>query len=135
MSIQNPPLATKDDEQTSMVKTQPRWRTALDPWWKATLAILPVFITTRLLFVLLTYFGVVLFTVQNYSPQVLPPNTLLFSWYRWDVARFATIATDGYKKFDNTAFFPLFPLLEHSVSVILHTSILLSGMLISNAAF
>lgn len=140
MRIQNPPSTTKDvaDEQaavTNPAETQPAWRVALDPWWNATLAVLPIFIGTRLLFVLLTYFGVVLFTVANYSPQELSTHTLLFSWYRWDVARFATIAIEGYKQFDNTAFFPLFPLLEHIVSVVLHKSVLVSGMLISNLAF
>ena len=138
MRIQNLPPATKDDEQTlitSSARREPAWRTILDPWWKATLAILPIFLCTRILFVLLTYFGVVLFTVPNYSPQELSTHTLLFSWYRWDVMRFATIAAEGYKRFDNTAFFPLFPLLEHIVSVVIHKGILVSGMLISNLAF
>ena len=99
------------------------------------LEVLPVFIGTRLLFVLLTYFGVILFTLRNYSPKELSTHILLFSWYRWDVDRFATIAIEGYKQFDNTAFFPLFPLLEYIVSVVLHKSILVSGMLISNLAF
>src|SRR5262249_50083969 len=135
----NPPSLSndQDNEQPSAghPEAQPGWLAALDPWWKAMLTILPIFIITRLLFVLLTFFGVVLFTVQNYSPQILSSHTLLFSWYRWDVVRFATIAMEGYKKFDNSAFFPLFPLLEHIVSVILHKSILVSGMLISNLAF
>jgi len=140
MQVENLSSTTKDidHEQTSAThptEMQPQWRSMLEPWWNATLAVLPIFIGTRLLFVLLTYFGVVLFTVANYSPQELSMHTLLFSWYRWDVARFATIAIEGYKQFDNTAFFPLFPLLEHIVSVVLHKSVLVSGMLISNLAF
>ena len=140
MQIENFSSTTKniDDKQTSTThptEKQPKWRSMLDPWWKAMLEVLPVFIATRLLFVLLTYFGVILFTVRNYSPQELSTPILLFSWYHWDVDRFATIAIEGYKQFDNTAFFPLFPLLEHIVSVVLHKSTLVSGMLISNLAF
>src|SRR5271167_624070 len=74
MQVENLSSTTKDidDEQTSAThptEMQPRWRSMLEPWWNATLAVLPIFIGTRLLFVLLTYFGVVLFTVANYSPQ------------------------------------------------------------------
>jgi Gpi18-like mannosyltransferase len=140
MQVDNPPSITKDEnnEQTSAantIETQSGWRAALDPWWKATLAILPIFIATRFLFVLLTYFGVVLFTVQNYSPQILSSHTILFSWYRWDAARFGTIAMEGYKNYYNSAFFPFFPLLEYVVGIILHKGVLVSGMLISNLAF
>lgn len=101
------------------------------------LAILPVFLLTRLVFVLLTYFGSVLFTVSNYSSQALPLNTVLRDWYRWDVIRFQQIATQGYATFDNTAFFPLFPWLERELAALLHiqTNVFLAGMLISNMAF
>src|SRR5215472_13764852 len=140
MQVDNPPSITNDDNNeqksaTKTIETQSGWRAVIDPWWKATQAILPIFIATRLLFVLLTYFGVVLFTVQNYSPQILSSHTILFSWYRWDAARFGTIAIEGYKNYYNSAFFPFFPLLEYVVSTILHKGILVSGMLISNLAF
>src|SRR5215471_3206500 len=69
MQVDNPPSITNDENNeqksaTKTIETQSGWRAVIDPWWKATQAILPIFIATRLLFVLLTYFGVVLFTVQ-----------------------------------------------------------------------
>lgn len=107
------------------------------PWWQAMLSILPVFLLTRLIFIVLTYFGSVLFTVSNYSSQALPLSAVLRGWYRWDVIRFQQIATQGYASFENTAFFPLFPWLERELAALLHihTNIFLAGMLISNAAF
>jgi Gpi18-like mannosyltransferase len=132
------PLATKDDTRIPAIgqtKMQPCWLPTIEPWWEAFLTVLPTFLYTRLLILLLTYFGVVLFTVPNYSPQALSAHTLLFSWYRWDVIRYATIAAEGYKSLDYAAFFPLFPLLERAFSLLLHKGVFVSGMLLSNIAY
>ena len=124
-------------EQATAGQLTLRWRSRLAPWWRTMLAILPVFLITRLVFLLLTYFGTVLFTVSNYSSQALPLSTVWRGWYRWDVIRFQQIATQGYATFDNTAFFPLYPWLERVLAALLHISsaIFLAGMLISNVAF
>ena len=116
---------------------QAGWRAALSPWWRAMLAVLPVFVITRIVFILLTYFGTVLFSVKNYSYTIVPLSAVLRGWYHWDVISFQNIATQGYATFDSTAFFPLYPLLEREVAVLLHihTDVFLAGMLISNLAF
>ncbi|HLZ64117.1 MAG TPA: mannosyltransferase family protein [Ktedonosporobacter sp.] len=114
---------------------QPAWRAIIAPWWKAALAVLPTFLITRLIFLLLTYFGGVLFTVPNYSTTALTARDVLYSWYRWDAIRFITIATKGYISLDYAAFFPLYPALERTFSSVLHLDILLTGMLISNIVF
>lgn len=111
------------------------WRAFLGPWWKATLAILPLFIFTRIAFLLLTYFGGILFFLPNYSTGTVALRDLLYNWNRWDAVRFATIADQGYIRLDYAAFFPLFPALSHLVSVITHRDALLGGMLVSNVAF
>lgn len=112
-----------------------KWRVSIEPWRKATLAILPTFLYTRILFVVLTYLGVVLFTVPNYSLQTLSTHTLLYSWNHWDAARLAEIASQGYTSLEYAAFFPLFPLLERAVALFLGGDPILAGMLISNLAF
>ncbi len=104
-------------------------------WWRATLAVLPLFIVTRIVFVLLTYFGVILFNVRNYSMRALDFQMLLNAWARWDAVRFTTIATRGYLNLPYTAFFPLYPWLTHIVSISLHSDPLATGMVISNLAF
>jgi len=121
----------------SMGTKQPGWRAGLTPWGQAAVAVLPAFLLTRFIFLLLTYFGSVLFTVRNYSYQVVPLSSVLRSWYHWDVISFENIATRGYVYRDNAAFFPLYPLLEREVSALLHihTNVFLGGMLITNLAF
>jgi len=115
------------------------WGGGLGPWWQAVLAILPTFLITRFIFLLLTYFGAVLFTVSNYSYTVVPLSTILHSWYHWDVISFDKIAAHDYSAADPTkaAFFPLYPWLERWLSLLLHihTNYFLSGMLITSLAF
>lgn len=115
--------------------TQRSWYATLKPWWKATLAILPTFLITRLIMILLTYFGGVLFSVPNYWPGELAFSDVLYTWYRWDTIRFLTIATKGYLSLDYAAFFPLYPALVHALSTLFHLDILETGILLSNLAF
>jgi Gpi18-like mannosyltransferase len=125
-------------ETTSTIQasdtTRQAWRALLTPWWKATLASLPVFIITRLIFLLLTYFGGVLFFVPNYWPGSLTFRNVLYTWYHWDAVRYATIATQGYPTPEYAAFFPLYPALSHVFSVVFHRDILEAGMAVSNLA-
>jgi hypothetical protein len=114
---------------------QQTWRAFVEPWWKATLAILPTFLITRFIFLLLSYFGGILFFVKNYAPIVIPFHTILYHWYYWDAKRFATIATSGYPTPDYAAFFPLYPALVHVFTVLTHRDVLESSMFISNLAF
>ena len=111
------------------------WRKLIDPWWEATRSILPIFLATRFLFLILTYCGVVLFTLPNYSNDALPGVALFYSWYRWDAIRYATIAANGYISLEYAAFFPFYPFLEYLVSIPLLHDVYLAGILISNLAF
>ena len=108
-------------EEKSTVDTTSPWRNRFAPWWQATLAVLPTFLITRFIFLLLTYFGAVLFNVSNYSYTVVPFSTILHSWYHWDVISFDKIAAHDYSAADPTkaAFFPLYPWLERWLSVLL----------------
>ncbi len=110
------------------------WITSMTPWWKAGLITLPTFLVTRLLLIILTYFGGVLFNVQNNSSFALTFQSILYYWYQWDAPRNLTIATQGYTDPNYTTLFPLYPVLVHLISAPLHLDVLLTGMIISNLA-
>jgi Gpi18-like mannosyltransferase len=111
------------------------WRAMWRTWASATRAVLPIFLVTRIVFVLLTYLGGVLFFVPNYWLGSLSLHDVLDTWYRWDSVQYANIAMHGYTTLADAAFFPLYPVLERMLYLPFHQGILLIGMTISNLAF
>jgi len=102
-----------------------------------TLAIIWLFIATRLLLVLVTYIGFILFPVPPHVYPVSPVNitALLTSWNHWDAANFTRIAQFGYQTIYDTAFFPLFPLLVKCIAFLFgNNGYLAIGMFLSNLA-
>jgi Mannosyltransferase (PIG-V) len=94
-----------------------------------------LFLITRLLLILVTYFGYILLTADKYSSTLISPGAFLSFWNQWDATRYVSIAQYGYKTPFDFAFFPLFPLLTGILSAPLGSwSYLLVGMLLSNAA-
>jgi Gpi18-like mannosyltransferase len=98
--------------------------------------ILWLFLLTRVMLVLVTYFGYILLTQAKDSSAPVDISTLIASWDQWDAKRYLNIALQGYhpRTYD-LAFFPLFPWLivvfgypfgEGSYFII--------GMLLSNLA-
>ena len=132
MQIENPPLPAKDEVagQTPLESAEVRRQAWWEPWGNALLQVFPVFLISRFIFVILTYFGVLLFTLPNYSRQALSAHTLGHAWYHWDAIRYATIAAQGYRSLDYAAFFPLFPWLERAVGVPLHNHAFAAGLFI-----
>jgi Gpi18-like mannosyltransferase len=96
-----------------------------------------LFIATRLLLILVTYIGFILFPVP---PHVYPStpvdiNALLTSWNRWDAANYTRIAQFGYQTIYDTAFFPLFPWLIKGIAFLFgNQGYLAIGMILSNLA-
>ena len=133
-------MQSQDTTVTTSVETatgptwQP-WSTTLQSWGMSALAALPTFLGTRLLLLLLTYFGGILFTVNNNSTFALSFNSVLYSWYHWDALRNVTIATQGYIDPGYSTLFPLYPTLIHLGSSLTHIDPLLIGMFITNIAF
>lgn len=80
-----------------------------------------------------------LYLSMPYSHDPAGGKMLLFSWYRWDVLHFVSIAANGYANTENTAFFPLWPLLQHIVGLGLGgvdpVSYYIAGLLLSNLCF
>lgn len=97
--------------------------------------ILWLFLLTRLLLVLVTYFGFVLLNALKYSSTPVNIVGLLTSWNQWDGANYVRIAQFGYMTHFDVAFFPLFSLLIAAIAYPLGSwSYLAVGMILSNAA-
>ncbi|TMC19886.1 MAG: hypothetical protein E6J34_14390 [Chloroflexi bacterium] len=96
--------------------------------------ILWLFLLTRLLPVIVTYFGYILLTAAQYSSA--PVDATFFStWNHWDAANYVRIAQYGYTPPYDFAFFPLFPLLISIIAHILGSwSYQAVGMILSNMA-
>jgi Gpi18-like mannosyltransferase len=96
-----------------------------------------LFVGTRVLLVLVTYIGFILFPVPPHVYPVSAVNisALLTSWNHWDAANFTRIAQYGYQTIYDTAFFPLFPLLIKGVAFLFgNNGYIAIGMILSNLA-
>lgn len=103
---------------------------------------LTVFLVTRLAFVLLTYFGVILYSVRFQSPHPSLIHHLLPAWdRRWDTAWYVDIARRGYDwrkpgvPTAPAAFFPLYPLLIRLGVILTHRSYIGVALGVSNLSF
>ncbi len=101
-------------------------------WLEALKQITPIYLTTHIIFLVLTYLAT-LFSLSNFSGKAVPLKQLLHSWFRWDTSQFTHIAVYGYDAFYRMAFFPLFPLLERALAVPVGDPFV-AGLLISNCA-
>ena len=94
-----------------------------------------LFTTTRLLLLVITYFGYILLTAPSYSNTPVNIGALLTTWNHWDAANYVRIAQYGYQSKFDYAFFPLFPLLIAVISYPFGAwSYLAVGTLLSNLA-
>jgi len=105
-------------------------KTSWMKWYAAFKNILPTYILIHLAFFVITCLAV-LFTLKDFSPQSMSISTLWQSWLHWDTINFRAIAANGYTMSRLTAFFPLYPLLERSLTFLTH-DYLIAGLIISN---
>ncbi len=98
--------------------------------------IVGLFFVTRLLLVLVTYFGYILLTQEKYSGAPVAFATFFNTWQQWDAAVYVRIAQSGYQPPFDFAFFPLFPTLIALIARLTggNGSYLAAGMLVSNVA-
>ncbi|BCL84411.1 hypothetical protein ccbrp13_68760 [Ktedonobacteria bacterium brp13] len=95
-----------------------------------------IFLVTRILLIIVTYFGYILLTQEKYSGTAISIPTFIDTWQQWDAKIYVQIARSGYQPpYYNLAFFPLFPLLIALPARLLgNNSYFIIGMLLSNAA-
>ncbi|GCE10326.1 hypothetical protein [Tengunoibacter tsumagoiensis] len=120
---------------SSQVSPRAQWRNTFQPWGEALLAVLPIYLVTRLVLFIVTYLGGVLFPLPNGSNFALSGNSILYTWYHWDALREVSLATQGYTDISTTGFFPLYPALVRTLHSLFHLDPLVLGMLLSNLAF
>src|SRR5215471_16529317 len=97
--------------------------------------IILLFVVTRLLLVMVTYFGYILLVVPKDSTMPVNMVSLLTSWNHWDATNYVRIAQYGYQNVYDLAFFPLYPALIWTFGHLLgNWSYLLAGTVISNLA-
>ena len=130
MQTQEPTLVTPEKVEPNNTQS---WRTIIQPWWKATLSILPIFLLTRFLFLLLAYLGGVLFSTSDFSS--VSYHDLLADWNRGDVTNYISIASNGYTKPEQSLLFPLYPALIRALAPLFGHSMLSAGFFLSNLAF
>jgi Gpi18-like mannosyltransferase len=102
-------------------------------WYSALKEIFPIYLATHLAFITITCLSI-LFVLKDFSWQAYTFRDLLYTWDRWDTTLFQDIAQHGYFRFNLTAFFPLYPLLERVLMPVTHNNPFLAGLLISNLA-
>jgi len=97
--------------------------------------IILLFIATRLLLVMVTYFGYILLVAPKDSALPVNMIALLTSWDHWDATNYVRIAQFGYQNVYDLAFFPLFPAVIWTIGHVLGSwSYLFVGTVISNLA-
>jgi hypothetical protein len=92
-----------------------------------------MWLATRMAFVLLTYFVVVLGSgakATRFTP--VSPHFLLDAWNHWDADWYIRIAHGSYFNAQATAFFPLYPLLIRLATLVIGTHWVLSALLVAN---
>jgi len=109
-----------------------------------------IFGLSRLMILLLSYLAVTFLPISSlYSYMYTGPKQctdtiadnltcFLVSWWRWDATHYVQIAYDGYSQASLTAFFPLFPLLIHSMGYLLGgsaTADYAAGLIVANSCF
>jgi hypothetical protein len=99
--------------------------------------VVSVFVATRVALLAATYFGYVLLQAPSYSIVSLGiGSTARTSWDRWDALRYLSIARYGYTTPAQTAFFPLYPLAIHLLTLPFNgQGVYVMALLLANAAF
>lgn len=103
------------------------------PWRAIAVQAAALWLVTRIAYVVLTYFAVIL---TSHTPvtgaAVVPPHALIDAWKRWDTIWYINIAQLGYWKLQAVAFFPLYPLLIKVASVFIGPHWMLAALIVAN---
>src|SRR5690242_5310827 len=81
-----------------------------------------IFLLSRLAIMFISLISTIALPLMGQNKEhlcVTAPQTCLFSWWRWDAIVYVEIARHGYAITYHTVFFPLWPLLIHSIASML----------------
>ncbi len=123
---------TADAVPTTPLPSTPM-QTFWHKWGEALKQVLPIYIAVHVAFFVISCVSV-LFTMPDFQWKGLPLHTLWQSWRHWDSGHFVVVAQNGYVKLYDTAFFPLFPMLERGLSLLTHRDPFIAGLIISDVA-
>ena len=104
------------------------------PWRVIALNATAIWAVTRVAYIGFTYFAILFSSgSRQLTGQSISPDQLLNTWVHWDGHWYIRIATQGYYDVQSAAFFPLYPLLIHIVTLGLGQShIVAAALLVSN---
>ncbi len=107
-------------------------------WIVAFKRIWPIYFAVHLAALVLDWLST-LFKLKDYDYSTVLFHSLWENWYQWDTQHYTGIAIGGYTKIEDTAFFPLYPLLIRIVKFVfpIHnqtTAALLAALLVANVA-
>jgi hypothetical protein len=96
--------------------------------------VVPIWLVSRLLYVILTYAAVLLTLGAAHHNEAFAPQTLLTMWQRWDANWYLSVAGGGYENSSiRAAFFPLYPGLTAALTAVIGpTQRLAAGMIVAS---
>jgi hypothetical protein len=98
-----------------------------------------VFVTSRLLILLISFIGVYRFSIQRMGSISWCTVKLSCGWAHYDTLIYVVLAHDGYAAVNNTVFFPLWPLLIREFSLVFgspgYYQCYLVSLLLENSCF
>jgi hypothetical protein len=97
-----------------------RAKAAASPTLQVIKVVMPIWLVSRLLYVILTYAAVLLTLGSAHEKEPFPPHLLLSMWQRWDVNWYLSVAAGGYVNSSiRSAFFPLYPALTALLTAVI----------------
>jgi hypothetical protein len=103
------------------------------PWRSIALQAGGMWLASRIAYVLLTYFGLLISQGGRTRSAYMPPSALLAAWSQWDANWYISIGLNGYPTREPTGFFPLYPVLIHLATLIMgRANALAAAMVVAN---
>lgn len=101
-------------------------------WKRIAVQAAALWLATRAALLLFTCFAVAFRIGQRAPAAALTPHDLALHWLQWDAVWYVGIAQHGYFSPQATAFFPLYPLLTHALSLIIGPHWLAASLIVAN---
>lgn len=103
------------------------------PWRAIVLQAATLWLATRIAFIVLTYFAVILTSRTPATGAVaVSPHDMLDAWKRWDTIWYINIAQLGYWKLQSLAYFPLYPVLIRIATFVVGPHWMAAALIVAN---